>query len=288
MDKENFSTAFVSHSSMSQNMETILHYVGNKSIEIENLSDQNFISAQNSSENVDYNDIITPLIKNNSDSFSEEDDENQIEKKLYFIKVNNIKKRNKFFKVIYPFCLFTEADQIFHSNKVAKISLGRKRSLVRKGRLESNDNIRTKLKRAFLNALIKLLNEKLRSIGSKKFLTKFPRVLTGDITKERNKDIVNMDLGEIFTNEKLYINKNENGLKNFFHNSKIVQSKEIKENIKFKKYLNMTFRELYEEYICSNEFLKDEINHLKQKGMGDKYIIRYKFMAKGLIEFFDN
>ena len=279
---------FVSHPIKLQNMDTISHYEGNKSIEIENLSDQNFISDQNSSENDSLNDAIKSIFKNNSNSFLEEDDESQIEQKLYFIKVNSIKKRKQIFKVIYHNCLFTETDQIFLSYEEEKLFLGRKRSSIRQGRLKDNDNIRSKLKRAFCNALINILNEELRSIGSKKYFEKFPNVFAGDVTRERNKDIVNMELGEIFTNEKLYINEEENGLKNFLHNSNVVRSEEIKKNKKFKKYLNMTFGELYEEYIYSDEFLTDKINHLKQKGMEDKYIIKLKFLAKGLIEFFEN
>ena len=232
---------FVSHPIKSQNMDTISHYEGNKSIEFENLSDQNFISGQNSLENDGVNDAIKSIFKNNSNSFSEEDDESQIEQKLYFIKVNSIKQRKQIFKVIYHNCLFTETDQIFLSNEEEKIFLGRKRSSIRQGRLKDNDNIRSKLKRAFCNALIKILNEELRNIGSRKYFVQFPNFLAGDVTRERNKDIVNMELGEIFTDEKLYINEEENGLKNFLHNSNVVQNEEIKKNKKFKKYLNMTF-----------------------------------------------
>ena len=43
-----------------------------------------------------------------------------------------------------------------------------------------------------------------------------------------------------------------------------MQSEEIKENEEFKKIMNKTFCQLYEEYINSNEF-NNEINRLKRK-----------------------
>ena len=63
-----------------------------------------------------------------------------------------------------------------------------------------------------------------------------------------------------------------------------MQSEEIKENEEFKKIMNRTFCQLYEEYISSNEF-NDEINRLKKKNE-DEYIARYIYLAKHLIEFF--
>ena len=50
--------------------------------------------------------------------------------------------------------------------------------------------------------------------------------------------------------------------------------------------LNTKLRELYSEYINSDEFNVNEINRLKKKKMGDNYINRYKYLAKNLIEYF--
>ena len=64
-----------------------------------------------------------------------------------------------------------------------------------------------------------------------------------------------------------------------------MQSEEIKENEEFKKIFNKSFRELYEEYLNSNEFKIDEINRLKEKN-GEVYVKNYIYLAKHLIEFF--
>ena len=95
-----------------------------------------------------------------------------------------------------------------------------------------------------------------------------------------------MTLGEIFEKKELYINENEKGLFNFWQNLKIVQSEEIKKNEKFQKILNKTFRELYEEYLNSDEFKINEKNRLEEKNMDDDYIKRYIELSENLIEFF--
>ena len=167
--------------------------------------------------------------------------------------------------------------------------LGRKRAKVRKSRKYNNDDMRTKIKRGFLNDyLIQLLNNTLKSIGNKKYFEKFPNIFSSDICRERNKDIVDMTIGEIFENKEIYANEKKEGWLNYWHNLKVVQSKEIKENEEIKKILNRTFCQLYEEYIRSNAFKIDEINRLKSKNMKDDYIKKYKVVAKYLLQFFNN
>ena len=164
---------------------------------------------------------------------------------------------------------------------------GKKRLKRQRARKEEKDDIRVKIKRAFFNTFLKnKLNRELKSIGSKKYFEKFPNHFASDPHKKRNKGIVYMTLGEIFEKKELYINENEKGLFNFWQNLKIVQSEEIKKNEKFQKILNKTFRELYEEYLNSDEFKINEKNRLEEKNMDDDYIKRYIELSENLIEFF--
>ena len=65
--------------------------------------------------------------------------------------------------------------------------LKRKRFMERRPRKENQDNIRKKIKRGFFNsALIKKLNEKLKSIGSRKYFRKFPQHFVSDVNQKRN------------------------------------------------------------------------------------------------------
>jgi hypothetical protein len=165
--------------------------------------------------------------------------------------------------------------------------LKRKRSSSRRKRKENKDNIRKKIKRGFLNnTIIEKLNEKLRNIGSKTYFEKFPQRFASDVDQKRNTKILNIKLKEIFENKELYVKEKKKGLDNFKHNLKVIQSEEVKNNEIFKNILNKTFRQLYEEYLDSNEFEIYEINRLKNKKMDEEYIRRYKEFAKDLMNFF--
>jgi len=153
-----------------------------------------------------------------------------------------------------------------------------------KSRKENKDNIRKKIKRGFLNKLCEKLNIKLRIIGSNEYFTKFPQFFASDVHSNRNKIILDMTLQEIFENSELYIYEDKNGYANYLHNLEVV--KKIKNDNIFKKILSKTFRELYEEYLDSDEFNIDEINRLKKSKMENEYIRRYKDIAKDLINFF--
>ena len=183
--------------------------------------------------------------------------------------------------------LFTNIEKNSLLVKSGEEMLRRKRFQDRRPRKENQDNIRKKIKRGFFNnGLIKKLNEKLKSIGSKKYLRKFPQHFVSDVNQKRNKELFNMTLREIFENKELYINEDKEGFRNYLNNLKVVQNEEIKENEELKIIFNKTIYELYEEYINSDEFNIIEINRLKEKKMQDDYIKRYINLARYLILFF--
>ena len=183
--------------------------------------------------------------------------------------------------------LFTNIEKNSLLAKSGEEMLRRKRFQDRRPRKENQDNIRKKIKRGFFNnGLIKKLNEKLKSIGSKKYLRKFPQHFVSDVNQKRNKELFNMTLREIFENKQLYINEDKEGFRNYLNNLKVVQNEEIKENKELKIIFNKTINELYEEYINSDEFNIIEINRLKEKKMQDDYIKRYINLARYLILFF--
>ena len=92
-------------------------------------------------------------------------------------------------------------------------------------------------------------------------------------------------LREIFENQEIYIGENKSGWEKYSHNLNVIQSNEIKENEEFQKILNKTFRELYEDYINSDEFLINEINRLKETEE-DNYVERYVYLAKNFVDIF--
>ena len=187
----------------------------------------------------------------------------------------------------------SESSSLFKNIEVNSIKeeenfICKKRSRVKRPRRENQDNMRRKIKRRFFNdALINKLNDKLKSIGSINYFMKFPQNFVGDCNIKRNKEIINMTLLDLFEKNELYVNENEEGLNKYKHNLNVVQSEEIKENEEFKKILGKTFRELYEEYINSDEFKIGEIGRLKKHKMKDDYIKKYVYYSRELIEFFN-
>ena len=196
----------------------------------------------------------------------------------------------KIFKVVYRerTSLFTnlENDEIDSSTN-DETFLKRKRLPEKRRRLENQDNMRKKIKRGFLNnALIIKLNDILEYNKIKSYFEKFPQNLVTDVTRNSNKDLLNMSLEEIFEKKELYNKNDKNSLNNYYHNLEVIKSKEVQENPELKTILNKKYYELFEEYINSKEFRVDEINRLKKKKMNDLYIERYICLAKHLSEFF--
>ena len=198
-------------------------------------------------------------------------------------------KSTNIFKVIYKErnSLFTNIeDKEIDSSTNDETFLKRKKGFKKKRRFENQDNIRKKIKRGFLNkALIIKINNILNDNKIRLYLERFPQKLVCDITKKSNKSLLNMSLEHIFEIKELY---DENDLNNYYHNLKVIKSKEVQENSELKDILNKTYSELFEEYINSKEFKVDEINRLKEKKMEKLYIERYIYLAKHLIEFFSD
>ena len=254
------------------------------------MNSNNFINYNNYLyELIFFNTIINKkFFINGISSFINKTPDNNTRKEIFkVIQGNRETENNLSVSSSESSCLFknTELDSV--SDKEKEINfIGNKRAKIKRPRKDNQDNIRRKIKRAFFNnALINKLNDKLKKNGSLKYFMKFPQFFVCDGNRNNNKMILDMTLLEMFEKKELYANENEEGLFKYEHNLKMVQSEEIMENEEFKKILNKTFRELYTEYINSDEFNIDEINRLQEKKMGDEYISRYKYLAKNFIEF---
>ena len=214
------------------------------------------------------------------------DNKNKIN--IFSLETVKNKEEKNIFKVVFPGNYDYKEDNYSKlSQKDILLAGKRKRFSFRRQRKDNRDNIRKKIKRGFFNnALIKRLNEILKRIGSNKYFEKFPQRFVSDIDQKRGKEIFGMTLGEILEKKKIYRLEKKSGLNNYFHNLQVVQSEDVKENEEFKIILNKTVRELYEEYIDSEEFKIEEINRLKKKNSKDEYINSYIYFSNHLMEFF--
>ena len=170
-----------------------------------------------------------------------------------------------------------------------KCFLRRKRMPDGRSNKDRLDNIRVRIKRGFFNyALLEKLNENLKMIGSNKYFQKFPQHLVSDVDRRRNKELFSLALKDFFENKKLNFNEKNNDCRNYNHNLDVLKDNKVKNNLEFKKILKKTIKQLYEEYINSDEFKINEINRLKYvKKENDEYIKTYKEVSKKLLEFFN-
>jgi len=195
-----------------------------------------------------------------------------------------IKKR--IFKVEYPLrdkrCETTkcfELNEDDDSNFIKK-----KRSKKRQNRYTYKDLIQQKIKRNFFNGyLVIKLNKILKTIKSSLLFKKFPKRFTNNVSKNDNKRILLMTLGEIIKDKNLY----KNDLKIYEHNLKVIN--ELKEEkSKINEILDTkNYYETYEDYLNSDEY-KINIEKIKQKYKGkNEYIKKYICLSKHFLELFE-
>jgi len=295
---------------MKKHLETMNQYPLNESIIEDNLDIENDIFNRHLLFKDDYSStfISSSIFEDQSNSIiSVENKESNAELKnkaqncekfTEFSSINESSKDKKkpIFDVVYDkeFFLFTKNSKInlnnddddkFNFLKTENEKILNKKRKKRRRRRENRDNIRKKIKCGFLNGnVIKNLNKKLRSIGSRLFFDKFPQIFIGDVGKESNKKLLNLSLNELFEKKELY---KEKEYSYYNHNLKVARNEDVQNNYSMRQIMNMKYSQLYEYYINSEEFV-DEINRLKKKGMNDDYVKNYIYLAKHFLEFFQN
>ena len=195
-----------------------------------------------------------------------------------------IKKR--IFKVEYPLkdlrCGTTKCFELNEDDESNFIK--KKRSKKRQNRYTYKDLIQQKIKRNFFNGyLVIKLNEILKTIKSGLLFKKFPKRFTNNVSKNDNKRILLMTLGEIIKDKNLY----KNDLKIYEHNLKVIN--ELKEEkSKINEILDTkNYYETYEDYLNSDEY-KINIEKIKQKYKGkNEYIKKYICLSKHFLELFE-
>ena len=195
-----------------------------------------------------------------------------------------IKKR--IFKVEYPLkdlrCGTTKCFELNEDDESNFIK--KKRSKKRQNRYTYKDLIQQKIKRNFFNGyLVIKLNKVLKTIKSGLLFKKFPKRFTNNVSKNDNKRILLMTLGEIIKDKNLY----KNDLKIYEHNLKVInelkeEKSKINEILETKNYY-----ETYEDYLNSDEY-KINIEKIKQKYKGkNEYIKKYICLSKHFLELFE-
>jgi hypothetical protein len=173
-------------------------------------------------------------------------------------------------------------------------------------RKQKSDDVRKKIKARFLKILKNKINENLKRVNSEKLFDYLPQCFVKCINKKQNnKEILNMTFKELISTnfyEKYKINDGKN-TNNKTNNKKLLNKKrcinpdlvKYQNNIEVLQYLEnnekiykssnfdiigkMTFRNLYEKYLESNEF-EDDI--LKLIEIEEKKIIQARRILKNI------
>ena len=159
-------------------------------------------------------------------------------------------------------------------------------------RKQNSDNIRKKIKARFLKSLKNAINEKLKKAGAKLIFTYLPQSFISNLSKKKNKEVLNMTLKEILA--KNFCDGDGKGknadLAKYEHNLFVLQylqnCQEISEKSNFNNIKNMKYSEIFNEYLKSKEFGL-EITTLKQEKENDNYIKDYIIKAINFLNFFN-
>jgi hypothetical protein len=171
---------------------------------------------------------------------------------------------------------------------------------IKKNRKEDPDNIRKKIKQKFLNSLKNRINIKLKIAKSEYLFDFFPQIFVSNINKRKNKIVINKKLIELLNTNFFEEYKNKNYIKDkdlekkkvnekkYKHNLEVIEylekNENIREKINFDFIKEMTFGQLFKEYLESREFEKDNLK-LKQKEKPE-YFKNYIIKAYTFVEYF--
>lgn len=188
--------------------------------------------------------------------------------------------------------------------KVEKSKKTKKKVKEKKKRKDKPDDVRKKVKSRFLKSTKNRINEMLKSAKSKEFFNFLPQCFICDISKKKNRPIINMKYKDLMAqnfikdddemdgpNKTMLQKKRKTDKKKFDNNVKVLKYLEKNSDIckksQFNVIGNMTFKEIFKEYLKSDEFEK-EIEILKNENNDEKYIKDYIIKAFGYINYFSS
>ena len=199
---------------------------------------------------------------------------------------------------IFPYIKSNNSPRKFKILK-EKSKRTRRKAKEKKKRKEKPDDIRKKIKSRFLKSIKMRINQMLKIANSKEIFDFLPQSFICNISKQKNKPIINMTFKELLLKNFLEEDKKDN--KTFLQKKNKTDKKKYDKNVKVLKYLekndeickksnfnvigNMTFRDLFGEYLKSEEFEK-EIEKLKEEQNNDNYIKDYIIKAYNFIHYF--
>ena len=229
------------------------------------------------------------------------------EETLYFLPKNNLflEKENKNLYVLNDdyniqnhikgvFQLFHKWSQEYNYNQLYSKDLVFKiNNQEPQKRKNMADNMRKRIKSDFCDKILKNLNAMLEPLN-----LKFCNLSQSEITnvaKEENGKVLKMTLKEFILYRPFDIfpqkeGKKEKDIANWEKNKKILEflenNQDIYKKLNLENILNTEMKDLYNEYLASDEFQKS-IEELKDEGNYFEYIKNYMITAKNVVDFYN-
>ena len=161
-----------------------------------------------------------------------------------------------------------------------------KKEITQKIRKNKSDDIRKKIKSRFLKKIKNRINELLENAGSKMFFDFLTQSFIINVTKKFNKSILNMKYKDLLLYECV---ENYIDYQKYEHNIEVMEylknNLEIMKKSNFNVFAEMTFTDMFKEYINSQEF-ESELENLKNEKESEEYIKNYKKFAENFIDYY--
>ena len=176
----------------------------------------------------------------------------------------------------------------------------KKKPKEKRKRKDKPDDVRKKIKSRFLKTTKNRINQMLKIAKSQVFFDFLPQCFICNISKIKNKPIIDMTFKQLMSQkfyedeenkkDKIFLNKKTNpDKKKYENNAKVLKyledNYEICKKSNFNVIGNMTFKDLFKEYLKSEEFER-EIEKLKDEQNNINYIKDYITKAFGFINYF--
>ena len=200
----------------------------------------------------------------------------------------NTNKKKPKFKYKFQIC-HTEFQQIPNENTTSISKIKHKRKY-------KSDDIRKKIKARFHKSLKNIINENLRKAGSKKLFTFLPQVFISSVSREKNREVLNLSYREIL--QKNFVNEEDkkkcktirrDDLYKYKRNLSVLEYLDKNPNICYNSGFDiiskMKYCDLLNEYFNSEEF-KKAIIKLREEEEDEDYIKEYIHKSQNYVKFF--
>ena len=257
----------------------------------QNLENSSNIDSNNNSDLGDKSAAVNVI--NNNESM------NSLLFKVTNLDINNSNNNNypapkhNFEQAQTPLCAKNYKFNISTQNKKGNTLLLLKNTETKKNRNNTYrklkpDSLRKKIKARLHKKLTKIINEKLKTAGSKCFFDMLPQSFITNINIGFNKPLLNITMRELFQKTFGFKSKDKEKIDYNIRIMKYIEDNpDINNNSDVSDFLDSKYSEIIREYL-DGDYLQEDIERLRDENEGEEYINRYNFIALHWIEFYEN